>query len=52
MARIAPLRIWRLKLAETFFTPSDSASTFCGERVRQLVLLGVGSVFRRTWKLL
>ena len=53
IARIAPLRIWRLKLAETFLTPSDSASTFCVSVVRQLVLLApIGSFLRRIWKLL
>jgi len=28
IARIAPFRICRLKLAETFFTPTDVASRF------------------------
>ena len=27
IARIAPRAIWRPKLADTFFTPNDSAST-------------------------
>ena len=50
IARIAPFRIWRLKLAETFLTPSFSAPTVFVSVFVSLSCSADCSFLSRIWK--